>query len=163
MSSDCVRRTVHGTVAFSMWGRLPIRQQLATPPPAPGIHLVLRSLTPRVYGGVNWIGPRERRLPERECDPGYMQYLSLETPTGTPSRGPTGRDWQRKGRFGEGATGGKRETTSRINTQTTSTKDEVRTYMQARHGCPRHARNSVAIYIRIVSLGHTPGTPGRKR
>ena len=109
MSSDNVRRTVHATIAFSMCGRLPIRPQLAAPPPAPGIHLVLRSLTPGVYGGEKWIGPRERRVPERECDQDYMQYLSLETPTGTASRGPTGREWQRKGRFGEGATGWKRE------------------------------------------------------
>ena len=73
MSSDCVRRTVHGTVAFSMWGRLPIRQQLAAPPPAPGIHLVLRGLTPCVYSGVNRIGPKEKRGTDRECDQGYMQ------------------------------------------------------------------------------------------
>ena len=43
----------------------------------------------------------------------------------------TGREWQRKGGIGEGDKGGKREMTSRINTQTTSTKDEVGTYMQA--------------------------------
>ena len=52
---------------------------------------------------------REKRVTERECDRDYMQYLSPETPTGTASREPTEREWQRKGRFGEGATGWKRE------------------------------------------------------
>ena len=60
MSSDFVRHTVPVTVAFSMCDRLLIRSQLAAPPPAPGMHLVLRSSTPGLYGGVKWIGPRER-------------------------------------------------------------------------------------------------------
>ena len=74
--------------------------------------------------------------------------MSLETPTGTASRGPTGMERRRKGRSGKGATGrggGGGKTISRSNTHTTSTKDEVGTYKQARHGRPRHARNSVAI------------------
>ena len=53
--------------------RLPIQPQLAAPPPAPGIHLVLRGLTPGVYSGVNWIGLKEKRGPDRDCDHCYMQ------------------------------------------------------------------------------------------
>ena len=30
-------------------------------------------LTAGVYSGENWIGPRENRVPDRECDQGYMQ------------------------------------------------------------------------------------------
>ena len=73
MDSGCVMSTVHIMVALSVCDRLPIQPQLAAPPPAPGIHLVLRGLTPGVYSGVNWIGLREKRVPDRECDQGYMQ------------------------------------------------------------------------------------------
>ena len=74
MGAGCVMSTVHIMVALSVCDRLPFQPQLAAPPPAPGIHLVLRGLTPGVYSGVNWIGPREKRVPDRECDQGYMQY-----------------------------------------------------------------------------------------
>ena len=65
--------TVHIMVALSVYERLPIQPQLATPPPALGIHLVLRCLTPGVYSGVNWIGLKEKRGPDRDCDHCYMQ------------------------------------------------------------------------------------------
>ena len=69
----CVMSTVHIMVALSVCDRLPIHPQLAALPPAPGIHLVLRGLTPGVYSGVSVIGLRERRVPNRECDQGYVQ------------------------------------------------------------------------------------------
>ena len=37
-------------------GRLPIQPHIAAPPQAPGIHLVVRGLTPGVFSGVDWIG-----------------------------------------------------------------------------------------------------------
>ena len=64
---------MHITVALLVCDRLPVKPQLAAPPPAPGIHLVLRGLTPCVYSGVNRIGLKEKRVPDRECDQGYMQ------------------------------------------------------------------------------------------
>ena len=77
MGAGCVMRTVHLMVALLVCDRLPIQPQLAAqlaaPPPAPGIHLVLRGLTPGVYSGVNWIGLRGKRVPDRECDQGYTQ------------------------------------------------------------------------------------------
>ena len=63
-------------VALSVCDRLPIQPQLAAPPPAAGIHLVLRGLTLGVYSGVNCIGLNEKRVPDGECDQGYMQSRS---------------------------------------------------------------------------------------
>ena len=73
MSAGCVMSTVHIIVALSVCDRLPIQPQLAAPPPAPGINIVLRGLTPCVYSAVNWIGLREKQVHDRECDQGYMQ------------------------------------------------------------------------------------------
>ena len=73
MSAGCVMSTAHIIVNLSVCDSLPIQPQLATPPPAPSIHLELRGLTPGVYSGENWIGLREKRVPDRECDQGYMQ------------------------------------------------------------------------------------------
>ena len=74
MEVDCVMSTMYIMVALSVCDRLPIQPQLAAPPLAPGIHLVLRDLTPGVYSGVNRIGLREKRVPDHECDQGYIQY-----------------------------------------------------------------------------------------
>ena len=74
MGVGCVMSTVHIMVTLSVRDRLPIQPQLAEPPPAPGIHLVLRDLTPDVYSGVDRIGPREKRVTDRECDHGYRQF-----------------------------------------------------------------------------------------
>ena len=74
MRAGCMTSTVRIMVALSVRDRLPIQPQLAEPPPAPGIHLVLRDLTPDMYSGVNRIGPREKRVTDRECDQGYMQF-----------------------------------------------------------------------------------------
>ena len=73
MGAGYVMSTEHILVALSVCDRLPIQPQLAAPPPAAGIHLVLRGLTLGVYSGVNCIGLREKRVPDRECDQGYMQ------------------------------------------------------------------------------------------
>ena len=73
MGAGCVMRTVHIMVALSVCDRLPIQPQLAAPSPAPGIHLGLRGLTPGVYSGENWIGRKEKRVSDRECDQSYMQ------------------------------------------------------------------------------------------
>ena len=73
MDSGCVMSTVHIMVALSVCDRLPIQPQLAAPPLAPAIHLALWGLTPGMYSGVNGIGLREKRVPDRECDQGYMQ------------------------------------------------------------------------------------------
>ena len=47
--------------------------QPAAPQPASGIHIVLRGLTLVMYSGANGIELREERVPDRECDQGYMQ------------------------------------------------------------------------------------------
>ena len=64
-------------VAFSVYDRLPnlpeLAMQPAAPQPAPGIHIVLRGLTLGMYSGANWIRLRGERVPDRECDQGYMQ------------------------------------------------------------------------------------------
>ena len=64
MGADYVMSMEHIMVALSVCDRLPSQPQLEAPPPAPGIHLVLRGLTPGMYSGVNWIGLREKRAPE---------------------------------------------------------------------------------------------------
>ena len=64
MGAACMISTVHIMVALSMCDKLPIQPQLEAPPPAPGIHLVLRGLTPGVFSGVNRIGLREKRAPK---------------------------------------------------------------------------------------------------
>ena len=44
-------------------GELPIQPHIAAPPQAPGIHLVVRGLTPDVFSGVEWF-----RLTEEQGD-----------------------------------------------------------------------------------------------
>ena len=73
MGAGCVMSTVHIMVALSVCDRLPIQPQLAAPQPAPGMYLVLRGLTPGVYSRVNRIVLRKKRVPDHECDHGYMQ------------------------------------------------------------------------------------------
>ena len=83
--------TVHIISELSVCDRLPIQLQLAAPPPAPGIHLVLRGLPLGVYSKVNWVGPRRKRVPDRERDQGYVQSR-LEVQMG---RHQTHRLWHR--------------------------------------------------------------------
>ena len=85
MRAGCMTSTVYIMVALSVRERLLTQPQLAQPPPASGIHLVSRDLSPHVYSGVNRSGPSEKRVTDRECDQGYMPFRA-EGQTSTDDR-----------------------------------------------------------------------------
>ena len=37
-------------------------------------------MTPAVYSAVHWIGPREKRVPDRECNQGYKGTTATPVP-----------------------------------------------------------------------------------